>query len=97
MEKQQSGHTDPLGERLWREHGEAFRSQLAALIARRPVTEREETQAAREAAAAWYRAEIAAALGQPEERVEVWSGPTGPYLLAGRGRPGPTPGLYWPV
>jgi acetylornithine deacetylase/succinyl-diaminopimelate desuccinylase-like protein len=97
MEKRQTRHTDELGARLWQAHGETFQSQLAKLIARRPITEREETKAAREAAAAWYRAEVAAAFKQPEAQVEAWVGPTGPYLFADRGRPGPTIGFYWHV
>ena len=89
---EQTGSSDTLGERLWQQHGDEYRQRLAALIAHRPVTEREETKAAREAVAAWYRGQIAAAFGQPEERVEVWSTPTGPYLFADWGRPGPTIG-----
>jgi len=95
MGEQQNGHEDRLGEQLWQRHGEEFRARLAALMARRPITEREEMKAAREAAAAWYHGEIAAAFGQPEDRIEVWSTPTGPYLFADRGHSGPTIGFYW--
>src|SRR5690349_12267188 len=97
MAEHERGGGDRLGEQLWQQHGEAFRQRLAALIAHRPITEREETRAAREAVAMWYRAEIAAAFGQPQERVEVWPSPTGPYLFADWGRPGPTIGFYWHV
>lgn len=95
MGEQQMGSEDRLGKQLWQQHGEEYRARLAALMALRPVTERAETQAAREAAAAWYRGEIASAFGQPEDRVEVWSTPTGPYLFADRGHSGPTLGFYW--
>jgi acetylornithine deacetylase/succinyl-diaminopimelate desuccinylase-like protein len=97
MAEQQTEHHDQLGGQLWQQHGEQYRARLAALIAHRPITEREETKAAREAVAAWYRAEIAAAFGQPEQQVQVWETPTGPYLFADRGRPGPTIGFYWHV
>lgn len=95
MAEQQRESRDRLGEQLWQQYGEEYRSQLAALVGWRPVTEREEAKAAREAVAGWYRHEIAEAFGSCEERVEVWSTPTGPYLFADRGRPGPTVGFYW--
>jgi acetylornithine deacetylase/succinyl-diaminopimelate desuccinylase-like protein len=97
MEQRQTGSVDPLGERLWQEHGEAYQERLAALIAERPVTAEEGAKAAREAVARWYRSQVAAAFEQPEERVEVWETPGGPYLFADWGRRGPTIGFYWHV
>jgi acetylornithine deacetylase/succinyl-diaminopimelate desuccinylase-like protein len=97
MGNREAASADPLSEELWARHEAEFRERLAALIARRPVTEREETKAGREAVAAWYRGEIAAAFEQREEQIEVWETPTGPYLFADRGKPGPTIGFYWHV
>src|SRR2546428_9401889 len=97
MEERQIGNGDRLGEQLWERYGEEYRARLGALIARRPITEQEETKAAREAVAAWYRGEIAAALEQPGDRVEGWSTPTRALLLADPGASGPAPRLFLPL
>jgi acetylornithine deacetylase/succinyl-diaminopimelate desuccinylase-like protein len=86
---------ETLAERLWQQHGERFRRELAHLIAQRPVSSVPEAAAGREAVAGWYREEVARALGLPREGVEVWPTEIGPYLFADAGRPGPTIGFYW--
>jgi acetylornithine deacetylase/succinyl-diaminopimelate desuccinylase-like protein len=99
---------DRLAQQMWDRHGETFRQQLAWLIAQRPITAAPETASGRDAVAHWYRDEITAAFqawhgaSRPapstEHRApstELWPSPSGPYLFADAGRPGPTIGFYW--